>query len=55
MGDVAPLLSDYDPLADLREMVNACLDLEKTGCPWRYLLTDKARLKPRPFGLNRWG
>lgn len=38
---VAPLLSGYDPLtADLREMVNACLYLEKTGCPWRYLPTD---------------
>ena len=35
---LAPLLSGYDPLtADLREMVNACLYLEKTGCPWRYL------------------
>ena len=38
---VAPLLISYDPLtADLREMVNACLYLEKTGCPWRYLPTD---------------
>ncbi|GAB6845829.1 transposase [Methylorubrum rhodinum] len=38
---VAPLLTGYDPLtADLREMVNAGLDLEKTGCPWRYLPTD---------------
>ncbi|GJD57964.1 hypothetical protein MTDSW087_00089 [Methylobacterium dankookense] len=38
---VAPLLASYDPLtADLREMVNACLYLEKTGCPWRYLPTD---------------
>ena len=38
---VAPLLSGYDPLtADLQEMVNACLYLEKTGCPWRYLPTD---------------
>lgn len=38
---VAPFLAGYDPLsADLREMVNACLYLEKTGCPWRYLPTD---------------
>lgn len=38
---VAPLLSGYDPLrADLREMVDACLSLEKTGCPWRSLPTD---------------
>lgn len=38
---VAPLLAGYDPLtANLREMVNACLYLEKTGCPWRYLPTD---------------
>lgn len=43
---IAPLLSGYDPLtADLREMVNACLYLEKTGCPWRYLPTD---FGPRP-------
>ncbi|SFG79195.1 Transposase [Methylobacterium gossipiicola] len=35
---IAPLLAGYDPLtADLRQMVNACLYLEKTGCPWRYL------------------
>lgn len=41
-----PLLSGYDPLtADLREMVNACLYLDKTGCPWRYLPTD---FGPRP-------
>lgn len=38
---VAPLLAGYDPLtADLRQMVNACLYLEKTGCPWRYLPND---------------
>lgn len=38
---IAPLLSGYDPLrADLREIVNACLCLEKTGCPWRHLPTD---------------
>lgn len=43
---IAPLLSGYDPpTADLREMVNACLYLEKTGCPWRYLPTD---FGPRP-------
>lgn len=43
---IVPLLSGYDPLtADLREMVNACLYLEKTGCPWRYLPTD---FGPRP-------
>lgn len=43
---IAPLLSGYDPLAaDLREMVNACLYLEKTGCAWRYLPTD---FGPRP-------
>ncbi len=38
---VAPLLACDDLLAgDLREMVNACRSLEKTGCPWRYLPTD---------------
>jgi putative transposase len=38
---IAPMLSSYDPLkVDLREMVNACLYLEKTGCPWRYLPSD---------------
>jgi putative transposase len=38
---IAPMLLSYDPLkADLREMVNACLYLEKTGCPWRYLPSD---------------
>jgi putative transposase len=26
--------------ADLREVVNACLYLQKTGCGWRYLPTD---------------
>ena len=36
-----PVLSGYVPLtADLREMVNACLYLDKTGCPWRYLPKD---------------
>jgi len=38
---VGPLFTVYHPLsADLREMVNACLYLERTGCPWRYLPTD---------------
>ena len=27
---------------DLREIVNACLNLEKAGCPWRFL--------PKEFG-----
>jgi len=38
---IAPLVAHYRPLtADLREMVNACLYLEKTGCGWRSLPTD---------------
>jgi putative transposase len=38
---VAPLFSGYSTLtADVREMVNACLYLQKTGCPWRFLPTD---------------
>ena len=38
---VAPLLSVYRTLtANLREMVNACLYLERTGCQWRYLPKD---------------
>jgi putative transposase len=38
---IAPLFSGYDSLtADVREMVNACLDLHKTGCQWRYLPKD---------------
>lgn len=38
---IAPLFSCYETLtADLREMVNACLYLQRTGCPWRYLPTD---------------
>ena len=37
------VLSCYATLtADLREMVNACLYLEKAGCPWRFL--------PKEFG-----
>ena len=40
---IEPVLRGYATLtADLREMVNACLYLEKAGCPWRYL--------PREFG-----
>jgi putative transposase len=35
------LFSGYATLtADLREMVNACCYLHKTGCPWRFLPTD---------------
>jgi putative transposase len=38
---VAPLFSCYATLkVDLREMVNACLYLQRTGCPWRYLPKD---------------
>jgi putative transposase len=38
---IAPMFSVYQPLkADLREMVNACLYLLRTGCGWRYLPTD---------------
>lgn len=37
------VLGDYATLTvDLREMVNACLYLEKAGCPWRFL--------PKEFG-----
>ena len=40
---VAPVLARYTTLTvDLREMVNACLYLEKAGCPWRFL--------PKEFG-----
>ena len=40
---VEPLFSDYETLTvDLREMVNACLYLQKTGRQWRYL--------PKEFG-----
>jgi putative transposase len=40
---VKPLFSGYQTLtADLREMVNACLYLQRAGCPWRYL--------PKEFG-----
>ena len=42
-GTVAFLFSVYrTETADLREMVNACLYLQRTGCQWRYL--------PRDFG-----
>ena len=38
---IAPLFSGYDSLtADVREMVNACRYLQKTGCQWRYLPKD---------------
>ena len=40
---IEPALRGYATLtADLREMVNACLYLEKAGCPWRFL--------PKEFG-----
>jgi len=40
---IEPVLGGYATLtADLREMVNACLYLEKAGCPWRFL--------PKEFG-----
>jgi len=40
---IEPVLCGYTTLtADLREMVNACLYLEKAGCPWRFL--------PKEFG-----
>ena len=31
------LRSNATLTADLREMVDACLYLEKAGCPWRFL------------------
>ena len=38
---IAPFFTDYRTLsANMREMVNACLYLQKTGCGWRYLPTD---------------
>jgi len=38
---IEPLFSGYEPLtANLREMVNACLYLEKTGCQWRAIAKD---------------
>jgi len=38
---VRPHLGKYSPLtADLREIVNACLYMAKTGVQWRYLPTD---------------
>ena len=40
---IEPVLRGYATLtADLREMANACLYLEKAGCPWRFL--------PKEFG-----
>lgn len=38
---IAPLFACYATLTvDLREMVNACLYLQKTGCQWRFLPKD---------------
>jgi putative transposase len=38
---IQPLFSQYARMtAELREMVDACLYLQKTGCQWRYLPTD---------------
>ena len=38
---IRPLFAGDETLtADLREMVNGCLYLSRTGCPWRYLPTD---------------
>jgi putative transposase len=38
---IAPFFAVYRTLTvDLREMVNACLYLHKTGCGWRYLPID---------------
>jgi len=35
---IEPVPRSYATLTvDLREMVNACLYLEKAGCPWRFL------------------
>ena len=45
---IAPVMSVYRTLtADLREIVNACLYLEKAGCPWRFL---PKRFLPEEFG-----
>ena len=44
------LFSHYKTLTvDLREMVNACFYLERTGCPWPYLPKDFG-----PWGTVRW-
>jgi Putative transposase of IS4/5 family (DUF4096) len=41
LTDAQWALSSYDALkVDVRDMVNACLYLEKTGCPWHYLPSD---------------
>jgi len=38
---IEPFFAVYTTLtADLREIVNACLYRQKTGCGWRYLPTD---------------
>ncbi len=35
---IEPVLRSYATLTvNLREMINACLYLEKAGCPWRFL------------------
>jgi len=47
---IQPLFAGYGTLTvDLREIVNACFYLEKTGCQWRYLPTDFG-----PRGTVRW-
>ena len=56
---IEPVLRGYATLtADLRGMVNACLSLERAGCPWRFLpkevqaVADRAHLA-RPFPGRR--
>ena len=44
------IFSGYTSLTvDLREMVNACFYLERTGCPWPYLPKDFG-----PWETVRW-
>src|SRR3954451_3224263 len=44
------IFSGYTTLTvDLREMVNACFYLERTGCPWPYLPKDFG-----PWETVRW-
>ena len=44
LGTIAPLFPVYrTATVDLREMVSACLYLQRTGCQWRY--------PPKDFGL----
>ena len=53
---VEPVLRSYMTLtADLREMVNACLYLEKAGCPWRFLHRSSVRGKPCEPGMTASG